>query len=163
MLESFPRQCALPHPERAARDAAPPVKENNVIRMLLHPFAATMICLAPALCCARQAACEPDSAIRVAALSALPASLQTALAKGSPGGKIADTAEAFNATDLRYPNIPDQRFRAAMLGQHCAVIEVERGGSQRADIAIVFERNGDTWEERLRTVTPSSWTRRPVQ
>lgn len=108
---------------------------------------------------AREKSCVDFPYRDVASLSALPVSLQTMLAAGSPGGKIADAHEPYNSTDLLTPHYADQRFRSGKLGQDCAVISVERGASHRARMEITFLRNENSWTEISRTVAPSQWFR----
>lgn len=95
----------------------------------------------------------------VKSLSALPAALRAALAAGSPGGKIADVGEPFNATDVLFNDFAQQRLISGRLAPDCAVIVVERGGRGYAKITITVERNGESWSERSRTTVPPSWNR----
>lgn len=123
-------------------------------------FAAITIGLVPAADgMAQTNVCEKSSSTDVNSLAALPVTLQTALAQGSPGGKIADVNQPFSSTDVILDDMPVQRFRSARLANDCAIILVERGGGHYQKISIVFERNGDSWAERGRTVTPPQWSR----
>lgn len=123
-------------------------------------FAAITIGLVPAADgMAQTKVCEKSSSTDVKSLAALPVPLQTVLAQGSPGGKIADVNQPFSSTDVILDAAPVQRFRSAKLASDCAVILVERGGGHYAKISIVFERNGDSWAESARTVTPPQWSR----
>jgi hypothetical protein len=108
---------------------------------------------------AQDNACGSASATEVTSLSALPPALRTALAAGSPRGKIADVNEPFSSTDVISDDIPDQRFRSGKLTQDCAAVLVERGAGHYSRITIIFRRIGDFWAESTRIVTPPQWSR----
>lgn len=123
-------------------------------------LATITLCLAPvADGIAQDKACGSASSTQAASLSALPVALRTALAAGSPRGKIADANEAFNSTDVISDDIPDQRFRSGKLTQDCAAVLVERGAGHTSKITIIFRRTGDSWAESTRVVTPPQWSR----
>jgi hypothetical protein len=131
-----------------------------MMRRFYTLLAAITIGLAPvANGIAQDNACENSFSTNVTSLSALPIALQTALAVGRPRGKIADVSEPFSSTDAILDGIPEQRFRTGKLANDCAVILVERGGGHYSRITIIFERNGDSWTESSRKVTPPQWRR----
>ena len=122
-------------------------------------IALAVFCFGPAAeGLAQDSQCSGASVTHAATLSALPAALRTALANGSPGGRIADVNESYNSTDLIF-DMPDQRFRSGKLTPDCAAISIETGRGHSSRVTIIFRRTGEAWAESVRVVMPAQWRR----
>jgi hypothetical protein len=93
-------------------------------------------------------ACIPVPASAIASLNELPPEVRKLLEQDSPGRRgIADAGEKFNATDvITDAAIPQTRFVAAIAGDDCVNVTVERGGRGYWVQVLAFERAGKGWQ-----------------